>query len=73
MKEKIGFVEAACQNYKVHVEDKWARKSGGASPSNQNDSQSGSKKNSRGPVGSNEKMKFPSFRLSSEIEKTAEL
>ena len=30
IEEKTNFVEAACQNYEVLVDDKWAEKAGGA-------------------------------------------
>ena len=33
VEEKTGFVEAACQNYEVLVEDKWAGNTRGARPS----------------------------------------
>ena len=68
-------MEAASQNYRVLVEDKWARKVGEAGPSNKYDTRRGPKKNDGGPTSSYEKerMKFASFRLISEIEKTTDL
>ena len=60
MEEKIGFVEAVCLNYEVLVEDKLARL--------QYETWSGSRKSDGGQVGSQEKAKFSSFRLNSEIE-----
>ena len=59
-------MEAVGQNYEVLVEDKRTR---GAGPSNRNETQTGPKKNDRGPAGSQEKMKLSGFRLSSDIER----
>ena len=66
-------MEVACQNYEVLVEDMRAGKFGGAEPSNQYETRSGLKKNDAGPTGPQERTKFPSFWLSSKIEKTTDL
>ena len=41
VEDKIGFVEAAWQNCKVLVKDKWAGKAGGVGPSGSYDTRSG--------------------------------
>ena len=67
MKEKTSFVEAACQNYEVSIEDKQAGKGGGIEPSNWCETQSTLKKKDRGLASPQERTKLMSFWLSSEI------
>ena len=55
--ESTGFVEAACQNYEVLVDDKRAEKTGGPGPSWRYDTQSGPRRNDVVPSGSQEKEK----------------
>ena len=75
VEENTGFVEAACRNYEVVVDNKRARKTGGAGPSGRYDTRSGAKRHDVAPTGSQEKEKGKvlSIRLSSEIEKTTDL
>ena len=72
-RKKIGFMEVACQNYEVLVEDKWAGKSGGVKLSNRYDTRSAQKKSDGGPTGPWDGTKLTSFRLSSEIERVMDL
>ena len=57
------------------IDDKQAGKVGGVGPSMGYDTRSGPKRNDAAPAGSQdrEKGKFPSFRLSSGIEKMTDL
>ena len=66
-------MEAECKNYEVLVKDKRAGKSGGAGPSNGYETWSGPKRNDEGSPGSEERMKLPSFQLSSKIERVTNL
>ena len=59
VEEKTGFVEAACQNYKVLVEDKRAGKARGVGPSYRYDTRSGQKQNDTGTTGIPNKTKKP--------------
>ena len=51
VEEKTGFVEAACQNYEVLVEDKRAGKAGETGPSKWYETRSGPGKNDSGSSG----------------------
>ena len=75
MEESSSFVKATCQNYEVLVEDKHVGKAGGAGSSGRYDSRNNPKRSDGGPTGpwEKERGKFPSFGLSSEIEKTTNL
>ena len=57
VEEKMGFVEAACQNYEVLVEDKGAGKTGWTGPSQRYETQSGQKQNDAGASGAPDKAK----------------
>jgi hypothetical protein len=43
VEEKIGFIEAVCQNYEVLPEEKRAGRGGGAGPSQRHESRIGEK------------------------------
>ena len=75
VEESTGFVEAACKNYEALIDERRARKNGGAGPSGRLDTQSTTKRHDGTPTGSQERErgKIPSFRLSSEIEKATNL
>ena len=75
IEESTGFVEAACWNYEALIDERRAGKTGGAGPSGRYDTRSAPKKHDATPTGSQEmeKGRIPSFRLSSEIEKTTNL
>ena len=75
VEESTGFVEAACRNYEALIDERRAGKTGGAGPSGRYDTRSTPKGHDATPTGSQEKEKgrIPSFRLSSEIEKTTNL
>ena len=71
--EKTGFVEAACQNYEVLVEDKRAGKAGGTGPPNRYETRFGPRKNDAGNPDIPDKTKKVGYRLSMEIERSTDL
>ena len=75
MQKKTSFMEVAFQKHEVLVEDKRVGKAGGAGSSGRYDSRNNPKRSDGGPTGpwEKERGKFPSFGLSSEIEKTTNL
>ena len=73
VEEKTGFVEAACQNYKVLVEDKQAGRAGGVGPSKRYETRFGPKPNNAGNPSVPDGKKQAGFRLSTEIERTTDL
>ena len=74
MEEETVFVKAACQNYEVLVEVMRIGKFGGIGPLRRYETRIRPKGSNGGLAGSQEitKEKFPSFQLSSEIEKTTD-
>ena len=73
IEEKIGFVEAACQNYEVLVEDKHTEKAGGVRTPNWYETRFGPKKSEAGKLGMPDKMQSAGYRLSTEIERKPDL
>ena len=75
MEEKTSFMEVAFQKHEVLVEDKRVGKAGGAGSLGRYDSRNKPKRSDNGPTVPQEKEtgKIPSFRLSSEIEKSIDL
>ena len=73
VEEKTGFVEAACQNYEVLVEDKRAGKTGGAEPSQRYETRFGQRQNDAGATGAPDKAKRVGYQLSTEIKRTTDL
>jgi hypothetical protein len=61
VEEKTGFVEAACQNYEVLLEEKRAGRSGGADPSQRYGTRVWEKQKEVGTSGGPEKSRKPSF------------
>ena len=64
VEETTGFVEAACQNYEVLVEDKRAGKTGGAEPSQRYETRFGQKQNDAGAADAPDKAKRAGYWLS---------
>jgi hypothetical protein len=73
VEEKTGFVEAACQNYEVLLEEKRAGRGGGAGPLQRHETRIGEKQRDVGTSGGPEKSRKPSFRMTMEIEKTTDV
>ena len=73
VEEKTGFMEAACQNYEVLMEDKQEGKGGGAGPSSRYDTRSRPKQSDVGASGSLERVKQAGYLLGSEIERGTNL
>ena len=73
VEEKTGFVEAACQNYEVLMEDNRAGKAGAAGPSQRYETPFGQKQNDVGTSGAPDKARKANYRLSTEIERTLDL
>ena len=73
VEEKTGFVEAACQNYEVLVEEKRAGNNGGVGSSQRYETQFGHKQNDAGATGTPDKAKRVGYRLSTKIESTTDL
>ena len=57
VEEKIGFVEAVCQNYEALVEDKRVGKSGGAGPSQRYETRFRQRRNEAGVTGAQDNPK----------------
>jgi hypothetical protein len=74
VEEKTGFVEAACQNYKVLLEEKRVGKSGGAGPPLQRyETPIGEKGSNDGAAGGPEKARKAGFRMTTEIERSTDV
>ena len=73
VEEKMGFVEAACQNYEALVEDKRVGKTGGAGPSQRYEIRFGPKRNEAGGTSAQDNPKKGGYRLGTEIERTTDL
>ena len=73
VKEKTGFVETACQNYEVLVEDKRVGKARGAKPSQRYEIWFGRKQNDAGATCASDKTKKAGYWESTEIERTTDL
>ena len=73
VEEKTGFVEAACQNYEVLVENKRMGKTGGAGPSQRYETRFGQKQNETDATGAPDKAKEVVYLLSTKIERTTDL
>ena len=73
VEEKTGFVEAACQNYEVLVEEKQAGRAGGVGPSKRYETRFGPKPNNAGNPSVPDGKRQAGFRLSTEIERTTDL
>ena len=73
IEEKTGFVEYACQNYEVLVEEKHVGKTGGSGPSQRYETRFRPKQNDAGVTGAPDKAKKVGYQLSTEIERTTDL
>ena len=73
VEEKTGFVEAACQNYEVLVEDKRVGKAGGVGPPQRYETRFGPKPTGAGNPGVPDGKKTAGFWLSTEIERATDL
>jgi hypothetical protein len=73
VEEKTGFVKAACQNYEVQVEEKRARRGGGAGPSQCHETHIGERQKDAGNSGGPDKARKPRFRMTTEIEKSTDI
>jgi hypothetical protein len=73
VEEKTGFVEAACQNYEVLVEEKQAGRSGGAGSSQRYETRTGEKKNDGSASGAQDKAKKAGYRMTTEIERSTDV
>jgi hypothetical protein len=73
VEEKTGFVEVACQNYEVLMEEKRVGNTGGAGPSQHYETQFGQRQNDAGTSGAQDKTKKARYRLSTEIVRTTNL
>ena len=73
VKEKTRFLEAACKNYDVLVEDKSVGKAGGAGPSQRYETRFRPKQNDVGNPDAPDRTKRADYRLSTEIEKSMDL
>jgi hypothetical protein len=73
VEEKIGFVEAACQNYEVVMEEKRAGRGGGVGPLQHHESRIGEKQKDVGTPGGPERARKASFQMTTEIERSTDV